>query len=158
MAFFGNGLAFLNSVFTQEIGSSIYEETTVYNIIIFFEGLPFVLKPFWALVSDIHAPFGFRFKSLIIGFTIFQTSCCLLLFLIDKPSFAMYLILNSIISLSTAVNSVLVQGIITMVTKIDAKVRYPEFKKNSGLYESKSNRFIGCYQGILLTSKFLLTI
>ena len=56
-----------------------------------------------------------------------------------------------------AINSCLLQGILTLVTKIDSKIRFPDFLKNSAVFESKSHRYIAGYQFLLFLSEFLLT-
>ena len=155
MAVFGNGLVFLNGVFSAIIANRIYQKTWLFNIITYSGSFPFAMKPLWSFISDISPLYGYRFKSYIVGSSVIQVICCVIMFFIGKPSLITFLILNSFINLTGAINSALVQGIITIVTKIDAKIRFPELRENSAVFESKSHRFIGGYQGFLFTSEFL---
>ena len=158
MAFCTSGLNFIIARYPVFQTGSIVKWRTIYRLLDFINAFPFVLKPIFGFISDVFPLYGYRFKSYIIGNLLVQFSCSLVLFLNKKPSLFTLLSLNAVLTMTAAFISCLLQGVITMVTKIDSKIRNPEFRKGSKTVESKSHLFIGIYQFLFLLSFYAFTM
>ena len=158
MAFSTQALTFLLSSFAGFQAAKKVELTD--NFVVLLETirvLPFLLNPLYGFLSDVFPLFGYRFKSFIIGCLLIQLVVCLCIFYLDNLNLDTLLSLGFVLNITSAFISCLLQGIVTIVTKIDSKIHYPEFvedKKRSVLY-SKSNRLIGVYQFLFLCGNYL---
>ena len=130
------------------------KHSNILSIITFITGFPFLLKPVLGFISDVLPIFRFRFKSYLIGNLVVQLGCCLVIYFVKDPSLMTLLVLNAVLNVTATFMICLLQGMITLATKIDSKIRFPEFLNKSANFESKSNRLIGIYQCFFLLSVY----
>ena len=156
MAFCIQGLGYLLSRFAAFEAQRKVKITNGFFVLLATIRLsPFGMKPFYAFISDVFPIYGFRFKSFMIAGLFIQLVVCLLLFFIEKPGLDTLFLLDFVLNVTSAFISSLVEGVITIVAKIDSKIRYPEFLENSEVFESKTNRFIGAYEFLVLAGDYL---
>ena len=160
MAFSIQGATFLLSTFASFEASKKVEITS--SFLVFLDLLricPFLLKPLYGFISDVFPLFGYRFKSFMIGGLFVQLMICLFLYFYEDPSLITLYSLDLMLNITCAFVGSLAEGIITIDTKIDSKICYPDFLENQNKYvfESQSNRFIGVYQFLFLCGNYLFS-
>ena len=158
MAFCTSGINFTIGRFPAFESQNLFEWRSIYMILSLFRGVPFMLKPLFGFLSDIFPVFGYRFKSYIIANLFLQLVCSLVLYFFRTPSLILLLVLSALLNLTAAYISCLLEGVITMVTKMDSKISFPEFTKKSKIFQSKSHIYIGLYQFLFLLSEFIFTL
>ena len=158
MAFCTSGLNFIIARYPIFQSGSIVKWSTIFRVLNLLNAFPFVLKPIFGFISDVFPLYGYRFKSYIIWNLLVQFCCSLVLYFSNKPSLTTLLTLNAILNATAAFISCLLQGMITMVTKIDSKISFPEFRKGSQEFDSKSHLYIGIYQFLFLLSYYAFTV
>ena len=160
MGFFIQGLTFILSSFAEFEASQRVKVTD--NFFVFLATIrlfPFLLKPLYGFISDVQPVFRYRFKSYLIGCILLQLVISLLLYFLDDPSLKTLLFFDLVLNFTCAFISSLLEGIITIVTKIDSKVRYPMFLENRALsgFESNRSRYLGIYQFLFLSGDYLFS-
>ena len=156
MAFCVQGLSSLTSGFANyEARKKVIPTEKFLVLLATIKRVPFFLNPIYAFVSDVFPVLGYRFKSFIIGCLFIQMVICVILFVLEDPSLGTLLVLDVMLNITSAFVNTLLEGMVTIVTKIDSKIRYPEFLKNSEVFESKSLRYIGVYEFLVLLGYFL---
>ena len=156
MAFCVQGLSSLTSGFANyEARQKIIKTDKFLVLLATVKRVPFFLNPIYAFLSDVFPLGAYRFKSFITGCLFLQLVICIILFFLEDPSLRTLLVLDVMLNISLAFINTLLQGMVTIVTKIDSKIRYPEFVENSEVFESKSLRYIGVYQFLVLFGAYL---
>ena len=155
MGFFVDGLSFVILRFPTTKINKPLNTTAIVMVMNFLNAFPFSLKPIWGFMSDESPMFGYRFKSYILLCVGVQLIMSLALTFGRVKSYFVIFILTSIMNVANSINSCLVEGVVTIATKIDSRVRFPDFVKKSDVFLPNSYRYVGTYKLLVFISRNL---